>query len=93
MSFGVVFQVTVIEEAVKYIDELHRALFERLQSKAAAAADSNLVSDEHVKDFIHTLIPVDLFSKTNSANLAFEKSQRHPSYIMPKKQKGLGKPH
>lgn len=60
---------------------------------AAAAADSKLVSDEHVKDFIHTLIPVDLFSKTNSANLAFEKSQRHPSYIMPKKQKGLGKPH
>lgn len=92
MSFGVVFQVTVIEEAVKYIDELHRALFERLQSKAAAA-DSKLVSDEHVKDFIHTLIPVDLFSKTNSANLTFEKSQRHPSYIMPKKQKGLGKPH
>lgn len=60
---------------------------------AAAAADSKLVSDEHVKDFIHTLIPVDLFSKTNSANLTFEKSQRHPSYIMPKKQKGLGKPH
>uniref|UniRef100_A0A8W8NHB4 BHLH domain-containing protein n=1 Tax=Magallana gigas TaxID=29159 RepID=A0A8W8NHB4_MAGGI len=82
-------KVTVIEEAVKYIDELHRALFERLQSKAAAAADSKLVSDEHVKDFIHTLIPVDLFSKTNSANLTFEKSQRHPSYIMPKKQKVL----
>lgn len=32
-EFGVAFQVTVIEEAVKYIDELHRALFERLQSK------------------------------------------------------------
>lgn len=59
----------------------------------AAAADSKLVSDEHVKDFIHTLIPVDLFSKTNSTNLTFEKSQRHPSFIMPKKQKGLGKPH
>lgn len=32
-DFGIGFQVTVIEEAVKYIDELHRALFERLHSK------------------------------------------------------------
>ncbi|XP_022326473.2 uncharacterized protein LOC111126254 [Crassostrea virginica] len=84
-------KVTVIEEAVKYIDELHRALFERLHNKAAA--NSMAVSDEHVKDFIHTLIPADLFSKTNTGIPTFEKSQKHPSYILPKKQKGLGKPH
>lgn len=41
MSFGVVFQVTVIEEAVKYIDELHRALFERLQSKGNTPRNQN----------------------------------------------------
>lgn len=41
MSFGVVFQVTVIEEAVKYIDELHRALFERLQSKGNIPRNQN----------------------------------------------------
>ncbi|XP_062568454.1 uncharacterized protein LOC134230639 isoform X1 [Saccostrea cucullata] len=84
-------KVTVIEEAVKYIDELHRALFERLHSKAAAG--NKLVSDEHVKDFIHTLIPADLFSKTTTSNSTFEKTQRHPSYVLPKKQKGFGKPH
>ncbi|XP_062568455.1 uncharacterized protein LOC134230639 isoform X2 [Saccostrea cucullata] len=83
-------KVTVIEEAVKYIDELHRALFERLHSKAAG---NKLVSDEHVKDFIHTLIPADLFSKTTTSNSTFEKTQRHPSYVLPKKQKGFGKPH
>lgn len=36
--FGIVFQVTVIEEAVKYIDELHRALFERLHNKGKKVA-------------------------------------------------------
>ena len=37
--FGIVFQVTVIEEAVKYIDELHRALFERLHNKGKIISD------------------------------------------------------
>ncbi|XP_055997729.1 uncharacterized protein LOC125648071 [Ostrea edulis] len=83
-------KVTVIEEAVKYIDELHRALFERLHSKALG---NKPMSDDHVKDFIHTLIPADLFSKTQSSSSTFEKTQRHPSYLMPKKQRGFGKPH
>ncbi|KAK3103428.1 hypothetical protein FSP39_019137 [Pinctada imbricata] len=81
-------KVTVIEEAVKYIDELHKALFERLQSKGLQNAPS---SEDDVKDFIQNMMPPNLFSRTDSTPCQFEKQQRVPSYLLQRKHKGSSK--
>lgn len=54
------FQVTVIEEAVRYIDELHRALASRLTNAGTLKQKNN---SHFIKDcFFLTLLAVTLFS-------------------------------
>ncbi|XP_033752362.1 uncharacterized protein LOC117336093 [Pecten maximus] len=74
-------KVTVIEEAVKYIDELHRALIERLNSKGL---QDGLINETNVKDFVHNMMPQTFFKKDESAS-CFEKQQKVPSFLLQRK--------
>lgn len=52
ISFFYIFQVTVIEEAVRYIDELHRALASRLTNTGTANVNRKIYKGIKKYDFV-----------------------------------------
>lgn len=71
-------KVTVIEEAVRYIDELHRALASRLTNSDISNAQSNA---DFLKDIVHSFIPTDFYERRAPPAVDFEKQQKLPSYL------------
>ncbi|XP_053385317.1 uncharacterized protein LOC128550387 [Mercenaria mercenaria] len=71
-------KVTVIEEAVRYIDELHRALASRLTNTEITSAHGNA---DVLKDIVHSLIPTDFFERRAPPAVDYEKQQKLPSYL------------
>ncbi|KAL5007404.1 hypothetical protein ScPMuIL_016210 [Solemya velum] len=49
-------KVTVIEEAIKYIDELHQALAERLQNQGVNNHQSTELNTDSVKLFVQSMM-------------------------------------
>ncbi|XP_052799635.1 uncharacterized protein LOC128231187 [Mya arenaria] len=79
-------KVEVIEEAVRYIDELHRALAARLGHTEALTGDrgSTCTENDTLKEFVHNFIPADFFRRRVAVPMVvqeYEKQQRVPSYL------------
>lgn len=73
-------KVTVIEEAVKYIDELHQALMERMQSKGFPNAHG--VPPQNIQEFIHTMFPANFLRREPTPSpILYEKQQKVPSFL------------
>lgn len=78
-------KVMVIEEAVRYIDELHLALASRLTNKDMfSSKDSE--KDEKIKQLIHSFIPANFYER-KPPTIDFEKQQRLPTYLLQPKVK------
>ena len=74
-------KVTVIEEAVKYIDELHLALMERMQTKGFPNA--NGMQTKNIQDFIHTMFPANFLRREpTTSSIPYEKQQKVPSFLL-----------
>ncbi|KAL4234777.1 hypothetical protein ACF0H5_006419 [Mactra antiquata] len=71
-------KVTVIEEAVRYIDELHRALVSRLTNTEIPQKNIN---KENLTDFVHSYIPTNFYERDVPQTVEFEKSKKIPSYL------------
>lgn len=72
-------KVTVIEEAVRYIDELHRALASRLTNSEISISEGN---EEVLKDLVHSFIPSDFYERRIQTPVPeYEKQQKRPSYL------------
>ncbi|XP_060570921.1 uncharacterized protein LOC132729219 [Ruditapes philippinarum] len=71
-------KVTVIEEAVRYIDELHRALASRLTNTEISSSQGNA---DILKDLVHSFIPTDFYERRAPPSVDFEKQQKVPSYL------------
>lgn len=88
-------KVTVIEEAIKYIDSLHKALVERLQSVQPAGVQA--VTEENVKEVVCQMMAFNASTHQHSqqkATLNFhslEKRRKIPSFaqIQPRRNKSL----
>ncbi|XP_063398758.1 uncharacterized protein LOC134683406 [Mytilus trossulus] len=74
-------KVTVIEEAVKYIDELHQALMERMQNKGFPNSEG--VQTHNIQDFIHTMFPANFLRREPAPSpVLYEKQQKVPSFLL-----------
>ncbi|KAL3842313.1 hypothetical protein ACJMK2_020343 [Sinanodonta woodiana] len=77
-------KVEVIEEAVKYIDELHRALLERLGGAKGKVDDFSKLSDENVRQMMRNVMS---FTFNPSPQVVvMERQQRLPSYLTEKRR-------
>ncbi|KAK3611868.1 hypothetical protein CHS0354_021292 [Potamilus streckersoni] len=77
-------KVEVIEEAVKYIDELHRALLERLGGAKGKVDDFNKLSDENVRQMMRNVMSF-TFNPSPQV-IVMERQQRLPSYLTEKRR-------
>lgn len=73
-------KVTVIEEAVRYIDELHLALASRLTNNKDLFRSSDCNKEEKIKELIHSFIPANFYER-KPPTIDFEKQQRLPTYL------------
>ncbi|XP_064601217.1 uncharacterized protein LOC135467374 [Liolophura sinensis] len=73
-------KVTVIEEAVKYIDELHRALAERLQSRQGFQNEE--INEHNVKFLVQHMMAQQMSLQANNNNNTrfYEVSRKQPSW-------------
>ncbi|XP_046376075.1 DNA-binding protein inhibitor ID-4-like [Haliotis rufescens] len=76
-------KVEVIEEAVRYIEELQDALLERFRQKHGSHGDE--LAEETMKNFVMQLMPE---SPKSSSLVNFEKRQSRPSFLVMKRRKG-----
>lgn len=78
-------KVMVIEEAVRYIDELHLALASRLTNKDMFSS-KDCHKEEKIKQLIHSFIPANFYER-KPPTIDFEKQQRLPTYLIQPKVK------
>ncbi|XP_014782892.1 uncharacterized protein LOC106878238 [Octopus bimaculoides] len=76
-------KVTVIEEAIKYIDSLHKALVERLQNVRPAGVEA--VTEENVKEVVCQMMSFNASTQQCQQKATFnfhslEKKRKIPSF-------------
>ncbi|GAB1598924.1 uncharacterized protein LOC115229687 [Argonauta hians] len=76
-------KVTVIEEAIKYIDSLHKALVERLQNVRPAGVEA--VTEENVKEVVCQMMSFNASTQQSQQKATFnfhnlEKKRKIPSF-------------
>ncbi|KAH3887609.1 uncharacterized protein LOC127844304 [Dreissena polymorpha] len=72
-------KVEVIEQAVRYIDELHKALASRLGHSDSNSCEGK---EQDLKEFVHSFIPADFFQRRPApVTCDFEKQRKLPSFI------------